>query len=64
MCSSDLEYLLIPASCGGWVGEYFRDVSYSVGCGPLGLKARYLTLEATEKVNGEATLRLQVEFQN
>ena len=58
------EYLLTPASCGGWVGEFFRDPRYIIGCGPLGLKARYLTLEATEKVNGEATLRLQVEFEN
>lgn len=56
------EYVLTPASCGGWVGDYFRDPRYIIGCGPLGLKARYLILEATEKVNGEARLRLEVSF--
>ena len=56
------EYVLTPASCGGWVGGFFRDPRYIIGCGPLGLKACYLMLEATEKVNGRATLRLEVSF--
>ncbi len=56
------EYVLTPASCGGWVGDYFRDPRYIIGCGPLGMKARYLILEATEKANGKAQLRLEVSF--
>ena len=56
------EYVLTPASCGGWVGDYFRDPRYIIGCGPLGLKVRFLTLEATEKANGKAQLRLEVSF--
>ena len=56
------EYVLTPASCGGWVGEFFTDPRYIIGCGPLGLRVRSLTLEAAEKVNGAALLRLEVSL--
>ena len=56
------EYVLTPAACGGWVADWFSEPRYIIGCGPLGLRVRYLTLEATEKVNGKALLRLEVSF--
>ena len=58
------ELLLTPESCGGWVDEFFCDPLYIIGCGPLGLKVKYITLQATEKVNGRARLTLTVEFPN
>ena len=53
---------LRPLSCSGWVDDYFRDPVYTASCDLLCRRVRTLTLTATEKVNGEATLTLTVEF--
>ena len=58
------ELLLTPESCGGWVDDYFCDPLYIIGCDSLGLRVKYITLQATEKVNGRARLSLTVEFPN
>ena len=59
-----LELRLCPEEALDWVGRYFRDPRYIISCGPLGRRVRSLTLEATEKVNGSAVLRLEVVMQN
>lgn len=56
------ELRLRPELCGGWVDAYFRDPLYTVVCGPLGRQAQSFALEATEKVNGEAALVLEIEL--